>query len=312
MQAHPAITRLRSEAAPQPEVDAALAAWRARPHTAAVMAALAAYGAGEALAADGALAGLLTDHAAALAFASDFIAPLMTALRAEPLAQPGFGFSAMPGLARIRLGESGRAALSLAVFARRTAVSPASVLFEDGEAQEIVLAGSGEAARYRLLPAGEVVCEAATCAPGTRFLRAGGRDARQITGVTWPLLVLQLTRAATRPLPSREFALPDGRLIKTISACKRASQQMMALGVLGALAHRPALGAMERLALDPMAERDLRWEALRQVLGMDARAGMALLARLAIRGDDVLSAPAAQLQRTLIAAQPELAMLEPA
>lgn len=130
--------------------------------------------------------------------------------------------------------------------------------------------------------------------------------------MTQPLLVLQLTRAATRPLPSREFALPEGRLIKTISACKRTSQQTMALGVLGALAHRPALDAMERLALDPMAERDLRWEALRQVLGMDARAGMALLARLATRGDDVLSAPAAHLQRTLIAAQPELAMLEPA
>jgi hypothetical protein len=39
----------------------------------------------------------------------------------------------------------------------------------------------------------------------------------------------------------------------------------MALGVLGALAHRPALGAMERAALDEGAERDLRWEALRQV-----------------------------------------------
>lgn len=310
MQVHPAIMRLRSEIAPQPQVDAALAAWRARPQTAAVMAALAAYGAGEALDEGSALAALLADHAAALAFADDFIAPLMQALRAEPLAQPAFGFSAMPGLARVRLGESGRAALSLAVFARRAAVRPASVLFEDGEALEIVLTGAGEAARYRL--GARLTCETIACAAGTRFRRAGARDARQIVAVTQPFLVLQLTRAALQPLPSREYALPDGRLIKTISACKRTSQQLMALGVLGALAHRPALGAMEQLALDGSAERDLRWEALRQVLGMDARAGMALLCRLAAGGEDALSQPAAQLQRDLIAAQPELAALEPA
>ena len=89
--------------------------------------------------------------------------------------------------------------------------------------------------------------------------------------MTQPLLVLQLTRAALRPLPSREYALHDGRLIKTTSACKRTSQQLMALGVLGALAHRPALGWM--------------------------RAGMALLARLAARDDDALSQPAAQFTK---------------
>lgn len=111
-------------------------------------------------------------------------------------------------------------------------------------------------------------------------------------------------------MPSREYALPEGRLIKAISACKRTSQQIVALGVLGTLAHRPALGAMERLALDMAAERDLRWEALRQVLGIDARAGMALLGRLAARGGDVLSAPAAKLRRDLIGAQPDLAALE--
>jgi hypothetical protein len=309
---HPAIARLRCEGAPQPQVDEALAAWRARPQTAAVMAALAAYGAGEALAEGGALARLLADHGAASAFVAAFIAPLMAALRAEPLAQPAFGFSAMPGLARIRLAESERAALSLAVFACRAAIRPPSVLIEDGEAHEIVLAGAGEAACYRLVPAGGLVCEAVPCLPGTRFVRAGGSDARQIIAVTQPVLLLQLTRAATQPMPSREYSLPEGRLIKTISASKRTSQQMMALGVLGALTHRPAIGAMERLALDAAAERDLRWEALRQVLGMDAQAGMALLARLAARSDDALSPPAAQLQRDLVAAQPELATLEPA
>jgi hypothetical protein len=311
MLVHPAIARLRGKGAPQPRVDAALAAWRALPQVAAVTDALAEYGGGRPLTECGALAALVADHAAATALLGGFVAPLLQALRAEPLAQLPLGTSAMPGLARIRLIESGRGALGLAVFARRAPVNAASVLFEDGQAHELVLAGAGEGLRYRLGAAG-VTGEALACTPGTRITRSGGADARQIIAVTRPLLVLQLTREPAMPAPSREFLLPDGRLIKTISASKQESQQMMALGVLGALAHRPALGAMERLACDATAARDLRWEALRQVLGMDARTGMALLARLAAAGDDALAEPAARLHRDLLAAQPDLVLLEPA
>lgn len=202
------IARLRSQTVPQPEVDAAQAEWRAYPQTAAVMAALADYGAGAALDERSVLAGLLAYHAAALAFVEEFIDPLMKALRAEPLAQPAFGFSAMPGMARIRLGQSGRAALSLVVFARRAPVNAASVLFQDGEAHEIVLEGAGQAARYRRDAA--LTCETVTCAPGTRFLRAWGHDARQITAVTQPLLVLQLTRAGCSPCPRANMPCPRG------------------------------------------------------------------------------------------------------
>ncbi|MCL9983816.1 MAG: hypothetical protein NBV60_11740, partial [Erythrobacter sp.] len=89
----PAIMRLRREGAPQPHVDAALAAWRAQPEVAAVLEALAAYAAGASLAAGEALARLLADHAAALRFAGGLIDPLMAALRAEPLAQLPLGIS---------------------------------------------------------------------------------------------------------------------------------------------------------------------------------------------------------------------------
>ena len=307
----PAIVRLRREAAPQPQVDAALAAWRAQPEVVAVLEALAAYGAGAGLAAGGTLARLLADHAAALRFAGGLIDPLMAALRAEPLAQLPLSFSVKPGLARIRLAQSGRAILSLAVFARRAAVRPASVLFEDGEAHELVLAGAGEAASYRIGTDG-LSHAAAPFAPGPYITRKGADEARQIVAVTQPLLVLQLTREAAAPAPSREVALPNGALLQTISACKRSSQQMMALGVLGALAHSPALAAMEQLARDMAAARDLRWEALRQVLGLDTARGYALLAQLAARRSDALAEPAARLQSDLLAAYPELAALEPA
>jgi hypothetical protein len=311
MHVHPAIERLRSEGAPQPHVDAVLAGWRALPEVGELTHALAAWGADGAQAAYGALARLLASRDAAMALVAALIDPLADALRHEPLAQPAIGFSATPGLARIRLIERGRAALSLAVFAPRVRTRPGSVLFEDGEAHELVLEGCGEAVCYRLGAAGLAQTPLA-CVPGTRITRGGGDEARQILGVTRPLLLLQLTREAANPAPSREVALPSGQLIGTISASKRASQLMMALGVIGALGHRAGLVAMEALALDMGQERDGRWEALRQVLGLDARTGMALLARLAVRPDDPLAAPATRLRADLLAAQPELATLETA
>lgn len=307
----PAMAGLRSRPAPQPLVDAALAAWRASPEVAALRGELAAWDRGEALAALPALARLAADHAAGMALAESFTGPLLDALRAEPLAQLPLGHSAAPGIARIRLAGSGGASLALAVFAPRALREPRSVLFEDGEAHEMILAGTGTALCHRIGLEG-LTRATIRCAPGTRLVRRGTNEARQIVEVTRPLLMLQLLREAPTPAPSREIALSDGALLKTISGCKQTSQRMMALGVLGALEHRPALGAMAQLASASGAERDLRWEALRQVLALDSAQGLALLAELAVRAEDALGPPAAQLRRDLIAAHPELGTLEPA
>jgi hypothetical protein len=276
-----------------------------------MQAALAEFGAGAALDAVPDLAQLLRDSAAASALAHDFIAPVMAALTAEPLAQLPLGHSAAPGIARIRLASSGRASLTLAAYALRENRQPASVLFEDGEAHELVIAGAGQALCHHL--SGHVLeSRAVACLPGTRLARGGASEARQFVAVTRPMLVLQLVREAVSPAPSREVSLTDGRLLQQISGSKQASQQMMALGVLGALEHRSALEPMAQLARDTEATRDLRWEALRQVLGLDTAQGLALLAELAVRGDDPLAPPAAQLRRDLLAAHPALAQLEPA
>lgn len=315
MQVHPAIAMLRSTPAPQHRIDAALAAWRAAPDVAAILAALGDYGAGAPLAAlpvmVPGLAQVVADHAAARALTDGLIAPLLAALRDEPLAQFPLGHSATPGFARLRLAQAGRASLTLTAFARQAAILPTSALFEDGEAHEIVLAGTARALCHRLA-GGELHSKALACGPGTRLVRSGADEARQMVEVMRPLLVLQLTRTAECPVPSREIALADGAQIKAISGCKQTSQKMMALGVLGALQHRPAAEAMARLALDHDAARDLRWEALRQSLALDAARGLAVLMQLAEAGEDVLAAPAAALRRDLLAAHPELAALEPA
>jgi hypothetical protein len=310
MQVHPELARLRGVAAPQPRCDAALAAWRARSEVTAITAALARYDAGEALTALPELSRLTSDHDAAQTLIAGFIAPLIAALRAEPLAQLPLGHSTAPGIARLRLASEGHATLTLAAYARRAHSLPQSMLFEDCAAHELVVAGAGRAAVHRLHE-GRLASEERALAPGTRLTRDGPDTARQIIAVTRPLLVLQLTREPAHPAPSREVALTDGRLLKTISGCKRTSQQLMALAVLGALGHRPALDEMTRLARDIGADRDLRWEALRQCLALDAARGLALLATLAGDGGDTLNAPSAALHRQLLARRPDLAALIP-
>ncbi len=311
MQVHPELARLRGTGATQPRCDAALAGWRARPEVSAMTAELARYDAGDAAEALPQLARLTRDLDAAQALVAGLITPLAAALRAEPLAQLPFGHSASRSMARLRLANHGRATLTLAAYARRTAATPPSVLFEDCAVHELVVAGAGRAALHRLHAGSRLASEERALTPGTRLIRHGPDDMRQIIEVTEPLLVLQLTREPAHPVPSREVALADARLLKTISGCKATGQQMMALGVIGALGHRPALDAMARLARDTGADRDLRWEALRHCLALDALSGLALLAALAGHGGDALTAPAAALHQQLLARRPELATLIP-
>ncbi len=308
MRVHLDVARLRGGLIAQPRTDAALAAWQVRGDVAALRAGLAAYGAGAPLAAVPVLAGLMQSAEAGLALVAGLVEGLTRALTAEPLAQLPFGHATTPGLARLRLLGEGRAALALVAHAPREPAPPVTALFEDGSAHELVLAGAGMAQVHRR--EGErLATRDAVLAPGTIMARGGVDESRQIIAVTQPLLVLHLSRTPPAPQPSEEIALADGRSLKIISDCKRTSQQIMALGVLGALRHEGAVPAMAATARDCSAARDLRWEALRQCLALDTRAGLALLAALAQGPGDPLAAPARALQRQLAASDPALAAL---
>lgn len=310
MQVHPDLARLRRGSAQQPEIEAALAVWRGLPEMAALAAALARYAEGAALVDVPALARVLTNPGAARALVDGFVTPLIAAQRAAPLALLPLGHASTPAMARLRLAGEGRAALNLIAFARGERDAAGSVLFEDCTVHEIVAAGAGRA-RLHQMEAGRLVSTALELAPGAQMARRGPDAARRITAVTQPLLLLQLTREPAQPAPSREIALDDGRLLKTISGCKRTSQRLMAVGVLGALRHRPALATLAAVARDCSGARELRWEALRQCLALDAAQGLPLLAALAGDPADPLAAPAASLQRQLRSARPDLAAFMP-
>lgn len=308
MQFHSDLARLRRAPLPQPRTDHALAEWRASPEVARLIGALTAFAQGAALADCPDLAPLLHDHARAQALVSGLVAPLVEALRAEPLAQLPLGHSSAPGVARLQLACHGGAALSLAAYAPRPRETPQAAVFDDAQAHEIVVAGTGSALVHRLDASG-LASAGTMLAPGTRLVCEGADTARQIITVSRPLSVLQLIRVPQRPRPSRAIALIDGRVLKTVSGCNRTSQQIMALGVLGALRHQGAAAAMVPVAADRAADRDLRWEALRQCLSLDAARGLAVLGRVAHDPADPLAAPAAALRDQLVAARPDLAAL---
>ena len=132
------------------------------------------------------------------------------------------------------------------------------------------------------------------------------RDVRHVQTVRSSLSVLQLSRTPESAQPSREYRLTDGALIKTTSGDRRASEQVMALGVLGALGQERALPTMIAFALRGGGDADARWEAVRQVLAMHAQKGMHLLDQLSGRASDPLSNPASRLARQLYDQHPQL------
>lgn len=267
---------------------------------------LAAFGAGGALPDAPLLAPLLSDFGTAQALVEAVIGKAMAALVRAPLGLLPFGHALRPGLARLRLAQRGRATLTLLAYDRRApSPRPAAVLFEDGESHEIAVAGHAAAVLHRLTPTG-LDSRDMVFGSGQRIALTGAAEARQILAVRTPLLVLRLSRTPVRPAPTREIAVPGGQLVRASSGCKRASRAIVALGVLGVLAHAQGASLMERLALDPDEPRDLRWEALRQLLALDAEAGMALLGRLASEPGGALAGPAAALWRNLVSSRPEL------
>ncbi|MEL6878286.1 MAG: hypothetical protein AAGL68_09340 [Pseudomonadota bacterium] len=210
--------------------------------------------------------------------------------------------------------SAGNVTLSLLAYEERAdVVEPSSVLFADRDVSEIVLAGEAHGLAHRITGLENGCAQIDTAkviyAPGSRMVMHAGAQNRQIVSVEGAMLVLQLIRSPDRPSPTREYSLEDGRLLHQASGNKRASQHFLALDVLGAMERHDAVSAMVELALSVDDEADLRWEAVRQTLALDTAAGLSLLRELSRRDTDLLSAPAASLQQSLIAANAQLAQL---
>ncbi|MEM9502090.1 MAG: hypothetical protein AAF941_09615 [Pseudomonadota bacterium] len=317
MHLHPDIAALRGNRASQQHAQApvikASKDWRQSRASQALANSLEAYAGGEDLSGCELLETLLSDHAAALQWAREWIAALIVPLCEEPLGEVPLRSHHSNGFSTIQLLNHGRARLSLYVCDRHTERPMSDIaLWADRESTELLLCGS---ARGTLHSIPEIRADGAEIQTSHYEWRAGERmvlvpeQARQFLAVDETLLVLQLSRSADRPRPTREYRLSDGAVVKSASGDKQASRNVMALAVLGAIEHRPALDVMEDLVNDRRCDSDVRWEAVRQALSLDSTRGLILLNSLEKRACDPLAEPARSLRAQLLAAYPQLANL---
>jgi hypothetical protein len=81
------------------------------------------------------------------------------------------------------------------------------------------------------------------------------------------------------------------------------------LALLGRMGRKDAAPAMAAMAREAGPE-NLRWQALREALALDAGEGFRALSGVARAADDPLAMPAGALRAQLVEAHPELLALE--
>ncbi len=313
MRIDPAIAALRRDRAPQRRAQAvsvaACDAWRAMPDVGGVLADFGRYGEGTPLECCPKLLALFADGDSTAGVMTALVRELCAALAAEPFAHPPFRHGYDRGTATLLLARCGQAQLVL------QAVEPASrsidvVSFSDAERHEAVLAGE---ARGRLVRRrgrfGLFAEQRLTLEAGFRLALDLGEQALQVLEIDRRLVSLRLHRSARNPQPSGEYDLTSGALLRQAAGDIRTSRHEAMLALLGRMHRNEAAPVMAAIAREP-GDNSLRWQALRECLALDSKAGFAALCDLASRKTDPLAAPAATLRARLIDEHPEFGALE--
>ena len=127
----------------------------------------------------------------------------------------------------------------------------------------------------------------------------GPRQSRLIQPSHESLLTLRLARTAGRPGPTRRVDVRSGRIVHRASGNATDSRAELAMLLLGRMGRNDALPVLA--ARTRTGDAQLRWQALRQCLALDAATGLPLLERIAKDHADPLYQAArvllAQLQR---------------
>lgn len=312
MRIDPEIAALRSQGAAQRHardvMEQARADWQASTPAGAVLEALADYGAGAVLADLPALQRTVQCPETAQALADALVAEFARALQTEPMGLVPFRHQLSERLAVLELARSGRAALTLLSYRPAPEGEQVTICFTSGERHEICLAGAAEAllvAKEETIgPATRIACAPEPIGPGWRGVFDNATGGKIVCSVTRPLVILRLQREAAQPGPAREYRLDDGALVHESAADRRDSRRELALALLGSMGRTDALPAIVQATHAGPAH--VRWEAIRQTLGLDSATGIAVLARVARDPADPLSAPAAALHARLLDTYPQL------
>ena len=284
-------------------MEEALEDCRREPRLAAVLEELLRYGEGGDFAHCPALVALF-EH---MRSARDILRPLigrLTALhRAYPLAQLAFRHRSQAGAHVLQIAARGHATLSLVLQDQDAGAEHIIATFADADQREVVLTGKASACLFEIVAEerDRVILNSVRTElqSGARMKCTGPRQSRLIKPSHDSLLTLRLARTAGRPRPTRRIDVRSGRIVHRASgnaADSRAELAMLLLGRMGRSDALPVLVARTRTG-----DAQLRWQALRQCLALDAATGLPLLERIAKDHADPLYQAArallAQLQR---------------
>ena len=314
----PELQALRSDDTPQRHAQAEMhrlaAQWRASRIGAELGEALIAYAHGDALAHLPPLARLLTPgDPAALRLTGEFIRRYIAAIAADHWGQVPFPTKLDDSTATIVLGAAGNAALIVQAIdgsglRRRQPTLTAS--FSPGETHDHVLAGTATARLVELrgesTDRAELVETPCALAPGHTARRDGTRATLLIDVVPSTLVLLRLQRRPATGSVTREFRLDDGTLAHQAAGNPRDSRFELAAALLGRMGRSDAAPLLAAMA-EEQGGGSLRWQSLKECLGLDTAAGFAALGRIAARASDPLAAPAQALREQLTQTYPQLA-----
>ena len=325
MQLRPEIAALRGDDTPQRRAQAALMAkmdrWRAEVQPAAVLAELEAFEQGADIAQCAALAALFTpgDPAGPQLVAS-LVAAMIGELSADPLGHVPMRHSTDGTTSTLLVAKAGLTTLTLVAIdgvGMARAPAPVAISYAPGEVWERVLAG-GAAAEMVTCHLGDSPVEKAEARlertpldlrAGVCLARDCRREAFLLHRVEGRLVTLRLHRPHKGVDPAREYALDSGKLLHRAAGTPAESRYELMISLLGRMGRADAAPLLASMALGADSP-GLRWQAMRECLGLDTATGFTALAQLATRPDDPLATPAGALRAQLLESWPQLAQLE--
>lgn len=326
MEIHPQLRALRSDDAPQRKAQAilyrAMDAWRSQPPVSAVHADLERFAGGAALADCAALAALFDGaRPAARDFVDGFNAAAARALADAPLGHMPFRHFTDGTVSTVLLGGARDVSLMLVAVdgtALAAAPPPVSVSLSPAQCHDHVLAGTAAAELVEARATGPATASltrrAAAFAPGCVLVRDGAREGLLYRRVSGCLVSLRLVRRLSGGAAGREYRLSDGALLHQSAGHVRDSRLELVATLLGRMQRTDAAHLLAAMARESGPD-GLRWQVLRECLGLDTAIGFAALCAIADAdagvGTDSLCAAATALRAHLIAGHPELESLLP-
>jgi hypothetical protein len=321
MKIRPELQALRSDDAPQrhaqQRLKAELADWRA--HSPAQLAEdeLARLADGAVLEDLPLLAALFTPgDATAQQFVGALVSRLCAGLAEAPLGVVPLRHFTDDALSSIMLARSGFATLSLQAFdgigmARRP--RPVSASFSPSQSWDQVLAGSASAelvhCRQIWPTRADLEVELIELSPGAVLTRNNRDTALLIGKFEGGLVSLRLQNRTINGGVTREYQLSDGALVHQAAGTPRESRLELTAALLGRMGRADAAPLLAAMAQED-GSAGLRWQTLRECLGLDSAEGFHTLCTIARNSADPLAAPAGALRAQLLETHPQLAKAE--